>query len=79
MNDADVGVDVDVDVHIQQKDIFEMSPLDAALQERVVLAEQQQQQLLQEQQQQQQQRHSIEPCDLYDLPPLRSRGNEYIL
>lgn len=72
-------VDVDVDVHIQQKDIFEMSPLDAALQERVVLAEQQQQQLLQEQQQQQQQRHSIEPCDLYDLPPLRSRGNEYIL
>jgi hypothetical protein len=72
------------------RDIFEMSPLAAAIEERgaMGLLQQQQQQQpnqLQHQQQQQQQpqkqqqTQSNEPCDLFDLPALRSRGNEYIL
>ena len=71
--DDDANVDVDIDVQLQQKDIFEMPPLDAALQERIAHPEQQPQQP-------QQQQQSLESCDLFELPPLRSqRGNEYIL
>jgi hypothetical protein len=61
----DVNTDTDDDCQMP-KDIFEMAPLDAALQER---AEQQLPQLPQ----------PDDPCDLFDFPPLRSRGNEYIL
>ena len=70
---TDTDDDADVAGANMPRDIFEMAPLAAALEERGAMGQQQQQQ------QQQQQSQPSEQCDLFDLPPLRSRGNEYIL